>query len=40
MSDSLILTKAKAFAIRVAKLHKYLRGKRESLRRTRARLHG
>ena len=30
MSDSLILTKAKAFAIRVVKLHKYLRGKREA----------
>ena len=28
--DSLILTKAKAFAIRVVKLHKYLRGKREA----------
>ena len=30
MSDSLILTKAKAFAIRAVKLHKYLRGKREA----------
>ena len=30
MSDSLIQTKAKAFAIRVVKLHKYLRGKREA----------
>lgn len=30
MSDSLILTKAKAFAIRVVKLHKYLRSKREA----------
>ena len=30
MRDSLILTKAKAFAIRVVKLHKYLRGKREA----------
>ncbi len=30
MSDSLILTKAKALAIRVVKLHKYLRGKREA----------
>ena len=28
MSDSLILTKAKAFAIRVVRLHKYLREKR------------
>ena len=30
MADSLILTKSKAFAIRVVKLHKYLRGKREA----------
>ena len=30
MSDSLILTKAKAFAIRVVRLHKYLREKREA----------
>jgi len=30
MADSIILTKAKAFAIRIVKLHKYLRGKREA----------
>lgn len=35
MSDSLILTKARAFAIRVVKLHKYLRGKREATMPTR-----
>ena len=30
MSDSVMLTKAKALAIRIVNLHKYLRGKRES----------
>ncbi len=30
MADTIILTKAKAFAIRVVKLHKYLRSKREA----------
>ena len=30
MSDSVMLTKAKVFAIRIVNLHKYLRGKRES----------
>jgi four helix bundle protein len=30
MSDSLMLTKAKAFAIRIVKLHSILRGKREA----------
>ncbi len=30
MADSIILVKAKAFAIRIVKLHKYLRSKREA----------
>lgn len=30
MNDSLMLAKAKKFAIRIVKLHKYLRGKREA----------
>jgi four helix bundle protein len=30
MSDSLMLVKAKAFAIRIVKLHAFLRGKREA----------